>query len=436
MKKVLIITYYWPPAGGPGVQRVLKFAKYLPEFGWEPVILTVENGEYPAIDESLVSDIPSGLKVIRTKTVEPYTLYRLLNGQGKKNRIPSYVLSESGNGGFKKRISRYIRGNLFIPDAKIGWIPFAVREGMRILRNEQIDLIFSSSPPQTVNLVARKLAQKSGVRWVADFRDPWTDIFYYHTMHRIPLAANLDRALEERVLRNATAVITVSPSIVRLLEKKVKNQYFVLPNGFDDSDFGRAGSLEPDENFTLLHTGHLAATQNPVVLWEALAVLVESADGFRNSLQIHFYGNVQPEVIQSLESHGLRDYCTFYDYTPHAEIVNVMQKSSLLFFVVPQCDHNEGILTSKLFDYFGAQRPILGIGPRKGDAAAILKETKAGAMFEYADSDGVTGFVRDLFNAWKKHGITSLEDVDATARYSRRNLTRRLSQIFSSVSDL
>lgn len=253
-------------------------------------------------------------------------------------------------------------------------------------------------------------------------------------MQRILLAVRLDRSLEKKVLRTAAAVITVSPSIVRLLQRKVENCYFVLPNGFDSSDFAQSRNNGPENKFTLVHTGHLAVTQNPLVLWETLAAMLRSSTEYHKTLMLHFYGNVQPEVIRSLEVYNLKNYCTFHDYTPHSEVVTVMENASLLFFVVPKCTHNEGILTSKLFDYFGAQRPVLGIGPANGDAAAILNETKVGSMYDYGDSEGVSRFIRNLFETWKKQGSTRLETAEGVAQFSRQNLTRKLSGIFDSLS--
>src|SRR5690606_13755203 len=201
LKKVLIITYYWPPAGGSGVQRVLKFAKYLPEFGWEPVILTVENGEYPALDSSFEDDIPKGMKVYKTKALEPFHVYKALTGQSRDSKIDTNILkSESEN--LREKISKWIRLNIFIPDARIGWMAYAVRQGMEIIENENISLIISTSPPQSLQLSAMRIARKSKKPWVADFRDPWTSIAYYQKSKRFALTKKLDHYLEKKVLQS------------------------------------------------------------------------------------------------------------------------------------------------------------------------------------------------------------------------------------------
>ncbi|MFC1887722.1 group 1 glycosyl transferase, partial [Candidatus Cloacimonadota bacterium] len=225
MKKVLIITYYWPPAGGPGVQRVLKFAKYLPEFGWQPVILTVLDGEYPAYDIELKEEIPKGIKIFKTSTIEPFVLYKLFFGMRTDTHLSTHVLDTMKNKSYKQKISQLIRANLFIPDARIWWYLFAVKKGIKLVKNEKIDLIMSSSPPQTTHLIAKKIAQKTGKKWIADFRDPWTDYFRIKDLPRIGLIKKLDKHYEHSVLRNADTVVTSGNSLGDLLNQKIKNNY-------------------------------------------------------------------------------------------------------------------------------------------------------------------------------------------------------------------
>ena len=227
LKKVLIITYYWPPAGGPGVQRVLKFAKYLPEFGWQPIILTVENGEYPAIDESLLKEIPQGIKVYKTKSFEPFTIYRKFFSDKKNQPIPVGILAQSG-GSLKKRIANFIRLNFIIPDAKIGWKFSAVKEGQKIIDLEKPDLIFSSSPPPTTHLIAKTLAKRNKIKWIADLRDPWSKIHYYQN-NRLAIANKLDERIEHKTLSASNKVITVSENFAKLISVE-KNKIELIPN--------------------------------------------------------------------------------------------------------------------------------------------------------------------------------------------------------------
>lgn len=419
---VLILTYYWPPAGGPGVQRILKFAKYLPEFGIRPVILTVKNGEYPARDETLVQDVPPDMPVHRTFSLEPYALYRRLSRQSGNDPIPTYVLTES-NHSLGKRLAAMIRANLFIPDARIGWLPYALRAARQLSRTYQFDAVISTAPPMSTHLSAAAIAKQLNCRWIADFRDPWTDVFYYHTLKRSRLARGLDRWLERRVLKTADAVVTVSPSIIRLLQSKADNHYHVIPNGYDRAEFAPIAPLPPDAKFHILHAGHLADNQNPAALWKALAHLCSQSTEFADSLQIDLYGGIHQHVSDDLTTNGLSKYVVYHGYQPHDRVIAAYKQADLLFFAVPDCEHNGGILTSKLFDYLGADTPILGIGPETGDAAAILKRTHAGRVFDYHDHDAVADW---LLNVFKGKSPLKRRHIDD---YERKNLTKKLAGI-------
>ena len=216
MRKVLIIAYYWPPAGGAGVQRVLKFAKYLPQFGWEPVILTVETPDSPIEDYSLLEDIPPNTKVYKTKALEPFNFYKKVTGRKKEEKISSDILVDNSRSSFVEKLSKWIRLNLFIPDAKIGWIPYAVKNGLKIINDENIDLIFSSSPPHTIQKIGKKLSKKSKLKWVADFRDPWMEIVHYQNVRRNFITKYIDSKLEKSILKTADGITTISKEIVNL----------------------------------------------------------------------------------------------------------------------------------------------------------------------------------------------------------------------------
>lgn len=425
MKTILILTYYWPPAGGPGVQRVLKFAKYLPQFGWRPVMLTVANGEYPAIDESLLADVAEDIKVCKTASLEPFALYRRFTGQKKEDKISTFVLTEDSQGGFKKRLASFIRGNLFIPDARIGWKPFALRAAMRLIKEEKIDVIFSTAPPMSTHLIAKAVAKKSGLPWVADFRDPWTDVFYYHNLKRTRAAVALDKRLEKSALRSASAIVTVSPTIEELLHEKAGENYHVIANGFDEADF--KGKAAPDDgNLHIVHAGHLAVNQNPTGLWQALKALTEENENLRRKLTIDFYGSIHSEVYQAIIGSGLESFALIHNYIPHDELVAVMKRAALLFFVVPQTSYAKGIPTSKLFDYMGAGRPILGIGPEDGDAAAMLEESGAGVMKEWGDSEGIKTAVSKRLSD-KKTAAAKVR------QFSRKHLSEKLVELLNEM---
>ena len=422
MKTVLVITYYWPPAGGPGVQRALKFCKYLPQFGWRPVVLTVADGEYPAIDESLMQDISSDLAVYKSASLEPFSVYRRLLGRRREEKISTFVLTEDSQGGIMQRLAAFVRGNLFIPDGRIGWKPFAVKRGMGVIRGEKIDLIFSTAPPMTAHLIAKTLARQSGLPWVADFRDPWTDVFYYHNLKRMRPALWLDRRLERSVLRAADAVAAVSPTIKRLLQLKAENRYFVVPNGYDEADFDGIEPLPDDGKRHIVHTGHLAVNQNPAALWRALRRHIDRSAP--HNISIDFYGSIHQDVRNSLADSELLPFCQFYGYQPHREVVAAMKRAALLFFVVPETAYAKGIPTSKLLDYIGAGRPILGIGPTDGDAAEILRQCGLGEMVEAGDEQQVLKGLELLFVKPKLGGMRRVD-------FTRKNQSGQLAEIFN-----
>jgi len=308
MKKVLIITYYWPPAGGPGIQRILKFAKYLPEFGWEPIILTVKNGEYPAIDESLLNEIPENCKVYATNSIEPNNLYRKLIGLKSNQKIPIAVLAEK-NINRKKKVANWIRLNLFIPDAKIFWKPFAIKMGRQIINELKPDLIFSSSPPPTVHLIAKSLKKHSGIKWVADLRDPWIDIYYYDNLKKNKISTRLDKQFELSVLNNADELCTVSQDLVNIFKSKNnKLNIEIITNGFDPDDFSDLPQQDKFKKFTIAYAGKLNNQQNPVNLWKALQKLTNDFKDFSNDLQLVFMGNFVDEIHNSIKNYNLSSF--------------------------------------------------------------------------------------------------------------------------------
>lgn len=428
LKKVLIITYYWPPAGGPGVQRVLKFAKYLPEFGWQPVILTVKKGEFPAIDKTLEKDIPKDCIVYQTNSWEPTDLYKNFTGKKKDEKIPVAVLSEKDLN-WKKRIANWIRLNLFIPDAKIGWIPFAVRQGKKIIRKHQPDIIFSSSPPPTVHLIAKKLAKWSGIKWVADFRDPWTDIYH---LDGLPLANHTrykNLRQEKMVLSALSGMTTVSTGIAQLLRSKIAKplRYQVIPNGFDETDFECLKEKPNPRFFQIAYAGKINAQQNPSVLWKVLRKRLNEDADFQNSLKITLIGNITPHVVNDLIDNGLEQYVEMPGYLPHPETLKRLSTANLLLLLIPNTRKNRGILTGKLLEYLALKRFILGFGPIDGDAAPILSTTGCGKMIEYSDQTQTENLINELISNWKRgiQGIISVQDQEIK-KYSRRALTANL----------
>jgi len=422
MKKVLIITYYWPPASGPGMQRVFKFAKYLPKFGWDPVILTVEKGNFPSYDHSFEKEISDNIRVYRTKIFEPFEIYNKLRGRGKKKSIPTFILSKSSNDSILDKAIKYVRGNFLIPDAKIGWQRYIVKSGLEIIKNEKIDLIFSSSPPHSLQLGARKLAKISKLKWVADFRDPWTDAFWQKDIARLKFAKNKDKKYETNVLLNADKIITVGANIAKEFENSTGKKIEIISNGYDKSDFEI--NKTKHSKFRIVYAGTLGESQKIDNFIEAL---INLKDEFKDRLEVSFYGTFHKSITDLITLNNAAEIITIHEPVDHNEITKKIVNAEVLLLVIPEALGNEGILTGKLFEYLATNNTILGIGPKNGDASNILMETGAGKMFDY--DDDITSFLEDSLNNWilNKEESPTKTNID---KYSRERLTEELSKIF------
>lgn len=429
MKKVLVITYYWPPAGGPGVQRILKFVKYLPKFGYQPVVLTVRDGTFPAIDTSLLKEIPTDVKVYKCKTIEPFGLYKKALGKDKDWKIPTHVHEEKKST-FMNQLSKWIRANLFIPDARIGWRFFAVREAIRIVETENIDMIFSTSPPQSLQLIAKSIARKTDKPWLADFRDPWTDLFTLKELPRNNFVKWIDQYLEKTVLSNADVVSTVSQGLIDLFVSKTsKPKYIELPNGYDISDF-KGIEKQPVDKFRIVYLGYIDKSQVP---YSFLKTLSELPDEILGEMDVQFYGKCHPAMHSEAERLGIQNRITFNGYVPHNKVVQLMKNAVILLLIIPDVENNAGILTGKLFEYLATQNYILGIGPEQGDAARILQTTNSGQLFDYKKD--ISNHIIELFNKWKRQEPLSEINRTMVENYSREKLTQKLASEFDELLD-
>lgn len=423
-RKVLIVTYYWPPSGGPGVQRVLNFAKYLPKYGWEPVILTVRHGEYPARDASLEKEIPADLKVYKTKTFEPFALFKLLSGKKKEDSIGTYILSEKSPN-LITRLSKWIRLNFFVPDARVGWKRYAVRVGKRIIRREGIDLILTSSPPHSLQLIGQALACETGIPWVADYRDPWKEVVYNQNLQRSAFAERKDRRLEQGALNAANGIVSISRDVLRILESKraVPQNSCLVFNGYDNSP----APLPDNDCPVITYTGVLSVTRIPVALFPALRELREENIRFR----LKFIGNTCPELVQLVELNGLVADTEYISYLPHEESIRHINASDALLLVIDNVPNNKGILTGKLFEYIGARRPIVAIGNTEGEARGIIDECQCGEMVDYDDTEGAKRVLRKVHAAWQQH--IPAYSFGNSSRYSRESTTGDLARFMTRV---
>lgn len=416
--KALIITYYWPPSGGAGVQRWLKFAKYLPEYGWEPVILTVDPAyaAYPATDSSLEKEIPASLKVFRTAATDWFRIY-----SADKSKVPSAGFSKGTGNSFKSKLSRFIRGNFFIPDPRRGWNRHAYTKACEIIEKEKIVTFVTTSPPHSTQLIGLKLKKKfPELKWIADLRDPWTDIYYYDQFFPTFFSKKIDKLYERSVLEKSDRIITVGNMLLDLFEKKVpglRSKSIVISNGFDEHDFNEIINKIP-EVFTITYVGTISE-KYPV---DGLISALHNFTGKGIQFRLRFTGTIPENIKQKISAAVNVDFIEFIQYAPHNEAVRYMADSSILVLIIPDAGDNRLIITGKLFEYAAARKPILCIGPVDGEAAKIISELHAGECFTYSDSAGIENFISDHFN---KPEITHSDP----SKYSRRMLTEKLASI-------
>jgi len=416
--KVLIITYYWPPAGGPGVQRWLKFVKYLQEFGIEPVVYTVDNPQYPITDVSLEKEVPKNIEILRHPIWEPNNFLSFF----KKNKQESAGFLQS-NPSFFGKILQYIRANYFIPDARKFWVKPSVKFVENYLLENNIDAIITSGPPHSLHLIGLQLKQKTGITWISDFRDPWTEIDYFHQLPLTKKAIIKHKNLERSVLRESNAVLVVGKTMKENY-RGYNKQIYVLTNGFDAEILSEPKSL--DAKFTITHVGLMNADRNPKILWKVLLELCEDDIAFKRNLEIKLIGKLSNEVVVSLQDFDSKNIHKI-DYLSHREVRIHQQCSQVLLLAINKVPSAKGIITGKIFEYIHAKRPILAIGPTRGDAAEIIKNTQTGFIVDFEDETRLKSVILDLYQDYT-NGNLQVKATDIQ-QYHRRALTEKLSKI-------
>ncbi len=421
MKRVLIITYYWPPSGGSGVQRWLKFVKYFEKFEIEPVILTVdpEKASYAVTDHSLLHDVPENVTTHQTDTFEPYNIYKKIS---KKKEIPHSGFANEANPGFMQKLSRFIRGNVFIPDSRKGWNRYAMKKAIQIINTTPIDAIITTSPPHSTQLIGLKLKQLYNIPWIADLRDPWTDIYYYKQLYHTSWAAKADKKMERLVLENSDQTIVVSQAIKNIFIKKSQlvdaDKIHIIPNGFDTEDFSEQIVNTKQDEFLITYTGTLSDEYDASAFINAFYSL--TAKGL--NIKLRLVGKISENFIKQLPS----DKIEIKGYVDHDKSIGYMMESDALLLIIPKIKDNEGILTGKLFEYIGSKKHIISIGPSKSDAKTIIDQCKAGKMFDYTNSNDLEAYI-DLLIEQKKQGSLCGISEEERIKYSRENLTHQLS---------
>ncbi|MCM4156070.1 glycosyltransferase family 4 protein [Gramella sp. AN32] len=424
MKKALIITYYWPPAGGPGVQRWLKFVKYLPDFDIEPVVFIPENPDYPIMDKSLESEISPKLKIIKNPIFEPYKIASFFSKKETKT-ISSGLIAEEKKQGFLQKLLLFIRGNFFIPDARKFWVKPSVDKISDLLEVEKFDVVITTGPPHSVHLIGLQLKKIHGINWIADFRDPWTNIGYHSKLKLLKFARRKHKQLEQEVLDKADQLLVTSFQTQEEFRSKTTTPVALITNGYDSEIFPKK---RRSEKFKISHIGSLLSGRNPENLWKAISELIHENKDFKEQVSIELAGRVSEEVIRSIIDFNLFDYLNSYGYLSHKQAVELQRASDILLLLEINSVETKGIIPGKIFEYLAAQNPILAIGPRNWDVNKIVSETKAGQVFQYNEKEEIKHFILSHFE-----GINISENSHPKIEeYHRKRLTRRLSELIKS----
>lgn len=421
--KVLIILYYWPPAGGPGVQRWLKFVKYLPEFGIEPIVYCPENPSYPIVDESLLREVSEDLTIIKQPIREPYRFANLISKKDAKH-ISSGVIPKKKKQSLIQRLMLYIRGNFFIPDARKNWVKPSVHYLSDYIKANQINTIISTGPPHSLHLIGLELKTQLGVRWLADFRDPWTTIGYHKKLKLSRSSAEKHRHYEAQVLQTADEIIVTSENTKREFLSKTKQPISVITNGYDAHDVKRPTK---DDAFSMAHIGSLLSERNPKQLWEAISELIEAHDDFRNAFRLKLIGVVSDDVLQTLKAYQLEPYINKVGYVSHEEAIKEQMASRILLLVEIDSEDTKVIIPGKLFEYMASSTPIMAVGPKGSDVETILKTTNTGHYFYYDDKERIKSQILSYFQAYKSNSL--IVNAIGLEQFSRKTLTRQLSEV-------
>ena len=422
-KKVLIITYYWPPAGGPGVQRWLKFSKYLRDYDIEPVIYTIDNPTYPILDSSSENEIPKDIEVLKQPIFEFNSILSFFGVHNKKESAgflnPKPTL-------FGKMI-QYIRANFFIPDARKFWIQPSVKFLSNYLKNHKIDAIISTGPPHSVHLIGLKLKKQLGIKWISDFRDPWTEIDYFKQLPLTKKATKKHHQLEQEVLVNSDMTIVVGETMKQRYLKHTSS-IKVITNGFDTIQNSLPQKL--DSNFSITHVGSMNSDRNPQILWDVLKEICDSNSDFKNDLRIKFIGKIDDSVLQDVKVFDQKTIIRI-PYVDHKDVNSYQVSSQVLLLSINNVPSAKGIITGKIFEYLQAKRPILAIGPEDGDAAIILKNTNAGEIVDFKNKKTLKALIIDFYNTYKEGNLHVKSDN--INQYHRKNITSQLAEVIKKV---
>lgn len=420
LKKILIVTYYWPPAGGPGVQRWLKFAKYLPAFGYQPVVYVPENPNYPILDDQLEQEISEYCIVVKQPINEPYKWAQLL-GSKETNAMSSGLIKQKQKQSFTERTMLWVRGNFFIPDARIGWVKPSVHFLSDYIQKHHIDTVITTGPPHSMHLIGMQLKELHKVHWIADFRDPWTTIGYHKDLKLSTFAAQKHLDLEKKVLNQADQIIVTSKTTKANFKKITQKPIKVITNGYDVEYVGK---VELDKKFTISHIGSFLSNRNPRVFWKALTELRKENKAFKEAFQLKLIGRVSEEILETIKEFHLEECVVHLGYVDHKQALIEQRKAQVLLLIEVDSEDTKAIIPGKLFEYMAAERPMLAIGPEEADFFDIIRETNTGKVALYDEKEKIKEILLGYFTSYQE-GTLKVYGM-GLQYYSRKKLTESL----------
>ncbi len=424
-QKILIITYYWPPAGGPGVQRWLKFVKYLPEFGIEPHVYVPENPSYPLADEKLLKDVSNQAIIIKKPIFEPYGLASIF-GKSKTKKLGAGIITKQKKQSFVEKLMLWIRGNLFIPDARVFWVKPSVKFLKKYIQENQIDTIITSGPPHSLHLIGLQLKKEISIKWIADFRDPWTTIGYHKELKLTHWAEKKHKKFEKNVLNQSDLILVTSPTTKEEFQAITQKPIEVVTNGFDIEQIEKNPL---DQKFTLAHIGSFLSERNPQILWQSLSELIHENENFRSAFQLKLIGAVSKEVLESIGKHQLNDFVLNLGYVNHEKALQEQRSSQVLLLIEIDSNDTKCIIPGKLFEYMVSERPIIAIGPKDSDFQEIIRSTNTGVFFQYNEKDALKSKILSYFESYQLGNLKSFPV--GLNQYSRKSLTEKLSKLLT-----
>lgn len=432
-QKVLIITYYWPPSGGSGVQRWLKFVKYLPQFGWKPFVFTPENPSYPVIDESLVKDVPEEAEIVRYPIWEPYDIFRKLSSvfDGKKQSAATGTsMVASSRPTVFQHVSKWIRANMLVPDPRVFWVKPSAIFLHDFIKKNQISHVITTGPPHSVHLIGYELKTRNPrISWFADFRDPWSQWGFLDSLGVGARARMAHRKAEQKILERCDRIITITPFYQRQFSALAQREVTLLTNGYDEEDFVHLRTVRGNK-FVIRHVGTINEKCDPRPFINALAILIHQNETFRRDLQLDFVGDVHPQFRDFVMSvPDVAAITTFTPPVPHTELIDLYGTSALLLLVLTGYKDSEGYMPGKLFEYIATGLPVLGVGPAQGDAAQLLRESKGGEMIEGSNEEQIMTFLLRAHQHWQQGTLSERSSV--ADRYSRRGLAAQLASLLA-----